>query len=563
MLGIEGSGRELAEGGGAAVRRLIGARVSAARRPPTSSSSGLEETPAKGVNVCIMAVVAGLSGARAILLASRLCASGQAAPLPRLQAQFPSYLPLERVLRLLLTFLPESIEPQRYTSVLQELVNGPSAASYSSVDGNIDASSIKDLPEAVVRKRVQKLRLLPLRHHDDDSQETDLLTQFLIHRAHRIDAETSLQSLIPELLLPFYERSPFLRTWLISSILPLLRLNYEYYPNQDEAFTLDVIESMDDDTAINVLLSMTGSHTDRDNMDLVRNLRGLIGPWLYGSNRAKRRRLNEAAQRESITLHKDQVQHRTAGNSGWLSVNEWLLSRSLVDLESVVGAFTNWDGPQDVDLGGYEEIDGKQDGNALEDLRVRHGQCGLAVVYANSDTSRQALEGSVQIVTQIAQLLDLEDSSFIVENSGLPAVDFDTNSISSTSRASLLQNALLGPSNPLTRPTAASVSFLSAVLRSIQIINELGHSVTCRAAANTCLHSTEDMQLLDLRSFITSTTRQTKSRDWMIIREQLLWLRSWQSERPEYHGLFWRVPLDAMEREVLKALLEAKGEFII
>lgn len=508
-----------------------------------------------------MAVVAGLSGAHAILLASHLCASGHVAPLPRLQAQFPSYLPLERVLRLLLTFLPESTEPQHYTSVLQELVDGSPTPSSSLADGDIDASSIKDLSEADVRKRVRNLRLLPLKYHDDDSQGTDLLAQFLVHRAHRIDAETSLQSLILELLLPFYQRSPFLRTWLISSLLPLLRLNYEYYPSQDETFTLDVIESMDDDTAINVLLSMTSSHSD--NMDLVRNLRGLIGPWLYGSNRAKRRKLNEVAQRGSITLHQDHVQHRTAENAGWLSVNEWLLSRSLVDLESVVGAFTNWDGPQDVDMGGYEGLDGQHDDNALADLRVRHCQCGLAVVYAISDTSRQALEGSVQIVTRIAQLLDLEDSSFIVGNSGLPAVDFDTNTISSTSRASLLQNALLGPSNPLTRPSATSISFLSAILRSIQIMNELGHSVTCRAAANMCLHSTEDMQLLDLRSVIASTTRQTKTRDWMVIREQLLWLRNWQSERPEHHGLFWRVPLDVVETEVLKALLEANGESII
>ena len=54
-----------------------------------------------------MAALAGLSGAHAILLASHLCASGQVASLPQLQSHFPGYLPLERVLRLLLTFLPE------------------------------------------------------------------------------------------------------------------------------------------------------------------------------------------------------------------------------------------------------------------------------------------------------------------------------------------------------------------------------------------------------------------------------------------------------------------------
>lgn len=487
-----------------------------------------------------MAVVAGLSGAHAVLLASQLCASGQVTGLARLQAQFPSALPLERVLRLLLTFLPESIEPRQYTPVLEELVDSHSAGDL--VDGDVDVSSVNDLSETVVRKRVGKIRLLPLKHREDDSQEADLLVQFLIHRAYRIDSETSLQPFILDLLLPFYRRSSFLRTWLISSLLPLLRVNYEYYPNQDDTFALDVIESMDDGTAVNVLLSMTG--IEGDNMDLVRNLRGLIGPWLYGSNRAKRRRLNETAQRDSILLPD---QDRTTGH-GWLSVNEWLLTRSLVDFESVVGAFTNWDGPQDVDLGGYDD---EKDSDDLADLHFRHGQCGLAVVYANSDVSREALEGSAQIVERISRLLG------IVSNV-IPSVGF-ADTISTTSRASLLQNALLGTSNPLTRPSEASISFLRAIIQSVQILNDLGYPVTCRAAANMCLHSTADMQLLELRNVMASIL-QTK-RDWEVICGQLVWLCEWNG-RQDYHGLYWRVPRDVLDMEVLKALLEAKGECI-
>ncbi|ODM23827.1 hypothetical protein SI65_01416 [Aspergillus cristatus] len=505
-----------------------------------------------------MAVLARLSGAHAILLASHLCASGQVAALPRLQAQFPGYLPLERVLRLLLTFLPESIEPQHYTPVLEELADTSSSLSALSED-DIDLSSVKDLSEAAARKRVRKLRLLPLKYRDDDdSDDTDLLAQFLIHRAHKIDAETSLQPFILDLLLPFYERSPVLRTWLISSLIPLLRLNYEYYPDQDGSFTLDVIESMDDQTAVNVLLSMTGSHSD--NMDLVKNLRGLIGPWIHGSNRSKRRRLNKAAERESVTITQEPYRPRTASHAAWGPVNEWLLSRSLVDLESVVGAYTDWNGPQDVDLGCYGDVNEQYQGDELADLQARHGQSGLAVVYANSDTSRPTLDGCVQIVTRIAQQLGFEGSIF---DSPLPTVTYDTNTISSTSRASLLQNALLVSSNPLTRPSATSISFLSANLSSLEILTELGHPVTCRAAANMCLHNSEDAQLLDLRSVIASTTRNTRSgHDWMKIRQQLLWLHNWQVEEAQtersYHGLFWRVPRDVVETEILKALLEVK-----
>lgn len=512
-----------------------------------------------------MAALAGLSGAHAILLATHLCASGNVSPLPQLQARYPRWLPLERVLRILLTYLPESTPPQEYTSVLQELFDGVSDHTELA---ELDLSAIKDLPEPAARKRVRKLRLLPLKYLDDEDTQgpSDLLTQFLIHRAHRIDSETSLQPLILDLFLPFYERSTTLRTWLISSLLPLLRLNYEYYPSQDETFSLDILESMDDNTAINVLLSMTSSQ--KSNMDLVNNLRGLLGPWMYGSNRSKRRRLNEAAQETSITLPDDTPTTKKGVKTGWQSVNEWLLSHSLVDHESAVSAFTHWDGPGDVDLGGYNGENEGVPSDELTELRARYGQSGLAVIYANADTGLPSLDGSGQILTRVAQLLHLEGCSSIpVDRSDLPSVSFDTSKLSSSTRVSLLQNALLSASNPLTAPSSSSIAFLSAILLSLRALNDLGHPIPCRTAANICLHSNEEVQMLELKSLIASVVRQTRSgRDWRKSRQQLLWLRNWEGGSPQpdkspssYHGLFWRVPQGMVEAEILKALLEAKG----
>ncbi|GFG21668.1 protein transport protein sec39 [Aspergillus udagawae] len=510
-----------------------------------------------------MAISTAISGAHAILLTTQLCATGNVVHLPLLHTQFPSYLPLERLLRIILTFLPESIEPQAYTSVLQELVSGSSIEPSA---GDVDFSAVKDLPETIARKRVRKLRLLPLRHPDDeDSEPSDLLTQFLIHRSHRIDSETGLQPLILDLLLPFYQCSSTVRTWLISSILPLLRLNYEYYPSQDETFSLNTLESMDDATAINVLLSMTSPRNDK--MDIARNLRGLVGAWIYGSNRTKRRRLNENASQSAISLPQDSHRPKTTTGAIWQQVNEWLLSHSLVEHDTAVNAFVHWDGPEDVDLGGYGEENQQPTQDELAEMRTRYGQSGFAVVYANPDTSSSSLEDSMQIVTRVAQLLNLQDSLFVVcKDSALPSVMFDAGEIPSTSRVSLLQNALLLSSNPLTQPSASSVSFLSALLLSLQVLHELGVSIPCRQAANLCLHSTEDMQLAELRSTVSSIAKQaTPGRDWKKVREQLLWLRDWQAKQPEQnvdrpscHGLFWKVSRHTVETEVLRALLEAK-----
>ncbi|KAL4992397.1 Sec39 domain-containing protein [Aspergillus falconensis] len=505
-----------------------------------------------------MADSTSLSGAHAILLAARLCATGNPAFLPQLQARFPATLTTERLLRILLTFLPEITEPRNYIPVVKTLVDGPVSRSYSE---DIETSPIKNLSEAAARKRVRKIRLLPLRYPgDEDTQDsTDLLTIFLIHRAHRIDSETSLQPLILDLLLPFYQRSPVLRTWLVSCLLPLLRLNYEYYPNQDKSCSVETLSLMDDQTATNILLSMAG--TRKNGTDLIRNLRGLVGPWMYGSNRPRRRRFNQTARRNSISAsHTDM--NEDVGTSGWEYVNTWLLCRSSADPEAVVSAFINWDGPEDVDFGGYVSGEEKLSSDQSKQLRYRYGQTGLAVIYHSPEVS---LDGSIRVLERVGNLLGLDGSLFIApDSSALPSVEFDSNPIQSASRATLFQNALLVSTNPLTYPSPPSISFISGLLLSLRVLEELGHPISCRSATNICLHSNRDMQLYELRSVMASIAQSKSGRDWRTVRQRLLWLRGWsetertaESER-SCHGLFYRVPLDTLEAEILKVLLEVK-----
>jgi hypothetical protein len=500
-----------------------------------------------------------LSGAHAILLATHLCATGNPAFLPQLQARFPAALTTERLLRIILTFLPESTEPRYYVPVVQTLVNGP----VSHLDNDdVEISPVKNLSEAAARKRVRKIRLLPLRYPgDEDTRDSaDLLVIFLVHRAHRIDSETSLQPLILDLLLPFYQRSPILRTWLVSCLLPLLRLNYEYYPNRDKSCSLETLSSLDDQTAINILLSMAG--TRKNDTDLIRNLRGLAGPWMYGSNRPMRQRFSQTVRRNSIPASQAHI-NEDVRTSGWEYVNEWLLSRSSADPEAVVSAFINWDGPEDVDLGGYVEEE-TLSSNQLKQLRYRYGQTGLAVIYQIPDVS---LDGSIRVLERVSNLLGLEKSLFVAsDSSALPSVEFDAGPIQSASRATLFQNALLVPTNPLTYPSPSSVSFISGLLLSLRVLKELGYHIPCRTATNICLHSNQDMQLYELRSMMTSVAQSRSGRDWRTVRQKLLWLRDWKAETERTteserccHGLFFRVPLSTIEAEILKILLEVKG----
>ncbi|KAJ6144790.1 hypothetical protein N7470_008685 [Penicillium chermesinum] len=507
----------------------------------------------------------GLSDARVIILATHLCIGGHVADLPILQAQYPHCFPLERLLRIILTFLPESTEPSEYVGVIQQLVENTGA---STSEREIDISAVKNLSESEARRRLRKLRLRPLKRDDEEEEVVSAgpLTQFIIHRAHLIDSETSLQPLVLSLVLPFYENNLVIRRWLISSLLPALRLNYEYYPNHDETISLETLELMDDRTAVNVLLSIAGP--ERNDMDLVNNLRGLVGPWLQGSTRSKRRKLNERAIDSSISFVQGTPKPDSVECTGWDYVNEWLLSRSTIDSESVVHAFMNWAGPEDTDLGGYQDGNTEIPPEKAKGLLQRYSQSGLSTIYAKADASKATLEDSAKILQSIMKLQNLEEFSYLDSPEGvLPSVDFDTGFISSTSRASLLQNALLAPENPLTSPSPSSISFLSAIILSLRILNALGHETNCRIVANMCLHSNEEMQAAELKGVIASTARQTRSRqDWQVIRQQLLWLRDWQAEQSEdgwsepstHHGLFWKISRDDVEIEILKALLGAR-----
>lgn len=499
-----------------------------------------------------MANLDSVSDAQAILLACELCAASNVAALPHLQQHFPTSLTAVRLFRILLSFLPESTPPQQYTTVLDEINRGVALTPYS---GDIDITKVKNIEETVAWKRVRRLKLLPLKYPRADKtiEATDPLTDFLIHRAHKIDAETGLQTYILELILPFYERSEPLRQWLVSKILPLLRSNYEYYPDKEDTISLSLLETMDQTTGINVLLSMTGNTASVT--DLTRNLRGLVGPWMCGAGQFKRRRLSHDLETNSAT--------EEANTASWDDVNDWLLSRSLVEFDSVASALDNWDGPEDVDLGGYMDVDYSTES---ERLRESYGQAGLAIIYA-ADPAKGSLERLYQITTKVARLLQIDTAiDTDLNESSFNALYLDLATISTASKASLLQNGLLRGDNALTAPSPQSISFLQAILISARILRDHGYITSCRSAASMCLHGNAEAQSWEVNAVLDMIVKQPKpGQEWRKIREQILWLRDWRgSENPsektdECHGLFWSVSRVRVEIEILKAMIITGG----
>ncbi|KAK2861353.1 hypothetical protein FQN49_004295, partial [Arthroderma sp. PD_2] len=327
-----------------------------------------------------MTGVAGLSDAHVVLLAVQLCLNGYISGLPSLKYKAPHTLHLELLFRIILTFLPEITEPEQYTHVLQQLVDGSTASPY---DLDTDVASIREISNADARRQVRHLKLLPLSCPavTIDAASPPLI-QFLIHRAHRIDAEVGLQLYILELVDPFISGSDILREWTISIVLPALRFNYEYHPDNEGALSLELIESLDSRSAVNILLA--AAERREKGGDVGRDLKGLIGPWMYGHIRSKRRKLDEDGTDSSIALP----------DAGWQDVNEWILSTSIRDFHLAIEAVEQWSGPEDINLGDYDGLQDSDPSADTEGLMSRYAQAGLASIYALSEDDYGLISGA-------------------------------------------------------------------------------------------------------------------------------------------------------------------------
>lgn len=500
-----------------------------------------------------MASTSGLSAAQVVLLATRFCSDANIEGLHALRAHYSDVLTAESVYRIILTFLPEETDPAVYVPLLKDSGNA---------DGrftpNIDTSSIQELSDASAREQVQQLhfrQVLPLDSNHDTEQH--LLSNFLIQRAHQIDAATSDLLSILHLLEPFLDECQPLRKWFIATLLPLLRKDYEYYPDNVARLSLEEMEGLRGSAGIEVLLQ----HARKNSGDstIGRDLRGIVGPWKYGGSSWKRRKVSRG----------DDTQ-RTRSNSlvddrdSWQDVNEWIVLTSQSDHALASRVVAEWDGPQDIDLGGY---DSEPSAGPSDELTLRYCQAALATIYAAEGTSEHAVADCRRVLHRVKVLSRLGKSLDNDPPESLPEVPPLTSSVVDSTRAAFLHNALLQADNELTRPSLDVLNFLDGVLSSVRILHDLQNPSSPRAVIEMCLFGTEERQQQELRKILQRATRTRGSdADWRSIREQLRWLRLWRNDLSKsdslpqgssYRALFWKVDTQYFERVFLGALLAA------
>ncbi|KAI9791888.1 MAG: hypothetical protein M1833_001306, partial [Piccolia ochrophora] len=411
-----------------------------------------------------------------------------------------------------------------------------------------------DLSEREAERKARRLQLLPLSTTpEEDASTNDTLADFLIHRARRIDAETGLETLLPELIVPFIDTSEDVKGWFISTLLPLSRLNYELYPESGRNLTLAEFEGLEGNSGVDTLLSYAKQGDDEtleDSIHVARDLKNVVGPWIWGSNRNKRRKLGELPKK--------------ASNRDWSTVYAWLVSEATTKFLPVAQALEHWNGPGDVDLGGYDGT--SLSSHASDEQRRQYAGSALQAIYNISETSADAIITTNRILSCIASRIGLDPPPDLPSSvTQLASVDSDVQRLAESARTDIPSNHAFAADTALTTPTPQSLSFLHAVLLSSFLVHDVGQDVNVRQLAELCLYGDEATQTLALHKTLHTIPngRKRDKQSLRQIRERLLWLHSWGTlTSGDYRddsiascGLYCRVRISIIETEFLRTLL--------
>ncbi|KAK5731901.1 hypothetical protein LTR17_010976 [Elasticomyces elasticus] len=537
-----------------------------------------------------------LSRAKCTLLAVHYASSADIKALHSFTPVHPDVLDPELVLRILLTYLPESVEPKEYTQYVEEVASRL-YLDHEREEVDVDLSPVKDLSEEQAEKKVKKLHLRECKAASfPTNPPRDVLTRFLIARACLMDDQAGLLNLVPQLMEPFLPHNDYLRKWYISVALPVIRLELEYYsdesPSKVPQVTLAELAEWDVAKGVDFLLRKgveadgTVPMTDHSVTSIGRDVKSLVAPWMYGHGERKRRKLNLDPQESSETVEEPERQSSSrkvpmdgiAGTDrtghAWEYMFEWIVRTSKEDLTVVAHLIEDWDGPSDVDFGGYSE-GGRDyiDEDILRKLELQYAQSAFAACYSAQHGSEEHIRGAHGILARLAELLDFvppPDLASSVES--LPRVDkLMTKLETAQNVADLAPDRLLGPEHPLTTPRLQTYMLLQMMVYSTYQLSGLGHETALVEVAKMKLYASADEQLALLQKVLHGLADHNSRKDeaeWNAQRKKLLWLWNWgiNDEDQDAHtgaGVLGKVKRETFEEEMLKVFVDTSFFFML
>ncbi|KXT07313.1 hypothetical protein AC578_440, partial [Pseudocercospora eumusae] len=516
-----------------------------------------------------------LTHAQCVLLAVHLASESNVRALHSFTPNRTDALPPELLLRILLTYLPEALDPREYVDYVAEVAS----RLYLDVHREhvqVNTTPVNAIPDHIAQKRVRKLHLHPLQPPAyPPHAPNDLAVRFVCHRAYRIDSETGLLHLVPSLVEPFLDRHDYLRTWYVALCLPLLRMQIDYYPEDDAPpMTLRDFENLTGREAVHVLLRKSAQAQKDSNSDICRDVKGLVGPWMYGHTDRKRRKLGHNENSESVSVesategvHKislEGVKPEDKTGHDWEHVYSWMVLHAADQFDLISALVDGWDGPGDVDLGGFER--GSNRTYLPEDLQTKlelqYAQAAFAGCYAAKADTPETVEQAHAVLARLAELLDFNPPPDLATSvDSLPKIERHAILLDpSQSVADLLPEALRRPDHPLTTPKLATYMLLQMMVYSAYQFAGLGYPFSIVNVAKLHFYATSEEQLDVLHKILRGLVKPGERRDdtqWLADRAKLLWLWNWGIEQDPDHpgegpGTLGKIRKEDFEQEMLK-----------
>ncbi|OQO03333.1 hypothetical protein B0A48_11589 [Cryoendolithus antarcticus] len=500
----------------------------------------------------------------------------------------------ELILRILLTYLPESLPPREYTSYVSEVAS----RLYLDVDREdveVDVKHVEGLDEKEIEKRVKKVRkeLRELRPSKFPAHAPDdILTSFLCHRAEAIDRETGLLPLVKDLVEPFLDRNAYLRTWYVSAVLPLLRLNWEYYPDSRHEVSIEQFAGLEGKDGIEMLMEkstqastekVAGPEGNAEESAVGRDMKGLVGPWMYGHSERKRRKLNgreegapaitdpEPAEEQQLAsglrkIKLNGISKEDITGHDWEYAYRWMVHQATANFPLVTRLIDDWDGPSDVDFGGFESRARPYlDDDIQRKLELQYAQAAFASCYAVTSPSEATVRGAHGVLARLAELLDfIPPPDLATSVDSLPRIEEHTTKLDESHTPQHLEpDHLFTAEHPLTTPRMETYMLLQMIVYTAYQLLGLGNPMSLVGVAKLQFYGTAENQMTVLKRILQTCTKNGKGDEAQSTsdRAKLIWLWNWgiateDTAATTGAGVLGKIEKAAFEDEILKVYLD-------
>jgi hypothetical protein len=309
---------------------------------------------------------------------------------------------------------------------------------------------------------------------------------------------------------------------------------------------------------------------------------------MYGHTERKRRRLDSTRAQEGkkdaesdangladgvrkIAL--DGVSEKDRTGHDWEHTFRWMVQHAQESFPLITQLIEEWDGPSDVDFGGYEKGEHRPylDDDVLRKLELQYAQAAFASCYAAQSSTKETIQGAHGVLARLAELLDfLPPPDLATSVESLPRVEKHALSLDeSQTLKDLLPERLLNSEHPLTTPRMETYMLLQMHVYTAYQLEGLGYTASLVDVAKLQFYGTAESQMSVLRSLLRGLSEPSKKdeTDWTACRAKLVWLWNWGIDANDMSakngaGVLGKIAKEDFETEMLKVFTESNRKSI-